>query len=615
MDQLPQQLAKEIQLSMEIQSIFSDLDDSNIEEAYDKVFNSKIIKTPDSIEHLFHHFYLFTSFRPHRISAFVELFHQLIAKASSTNCLYLLNKLINQSFLLNVIKQPIYHGKSITKMNIFYCFIKSGVISISLVLNLLENLYEKSASYFQHLHQLVVYILPEIAEHKPKLLKKINELYLSEFKDELCEDWASTFESYQANNWSLLKEIREYEYPRNSLYYAIKVDNVDMFQEISSDPQFQYDQTVPTSFFQITTLSHRPTLIQMAAVYGSIKCFKFLMLNGSKPELYSKPPYTLMQCAILGGNMEIIHILEQQKVDLSGSLHTAIQVHRNDIYHWLHDTYYTDINDLPNNLLEYCCHFNNIEILLELFEHEGTNDQLDPIKEFNRLKHPLHVAVKYRNVDIIRILLTRPWIDVNRAKKNTALAMACKRKAFSIVSVLLSDPRIYINSPIKDDLNSYPIHYLAYMGDVDLMRKILEKSDVNINVLNSDKVHAAEIAAKRNYPDIYDLITAHPKCDPRFPKGGFQIVRFAISFDKNRIFKPYFHKYFFIKMNDATKKIPYIPGRSIDSLYSSTNDRNFGILSYENVSISTRDSPDSQGILPGFILQSKRMKTFIVKRK
>ena len=69
------------------------------------------------------------------------------------------------------------------------------------------------------------------------------------------------------------------------------------------------------------------SLIDYSAFFGSIKCFQFLLMNGSKLDKAFK-------YAVAGSNLEIIHFCEQNRPSFEGIYEVSIEFHRNDIFRY-----------------------------------------------------------------------------------------------------------------------------------------------------------------------------------------------------------------------------------------------------------------------------------------
>ena len=122
-------------------------------------------------------------------------------------------------------------------------------------------------------------------------------------------------------------------YPKDSLAYFIKEDLVENVQiYLFNRPDLNIDELeYRISYYRSYNFfeTYYRSAIQLAMHYGSINCFKYLLLNGL--DLGCSAHY-----AIAGGNLEIIHILEQKSFDFDDlCLKTAIRFHRNDIADWI----------------------------------------------------------------------------------------------------------------------------------------------------------------------------------------------------------------------------------------------------------------------------------------
>lgn len=69
----------------------------------------------------------------------------------------------------------------------------------------------------------------------------------------------------------------------NQIEEIMKSDYNDSLQLISNNEDFDFNQRVKCSKTH-PFLQFNPTLLQVTAFYGAIKCFNFLLLNGSSIE-------------------------------------------------------------------------------------------------------------------------------------------------------------------------------------------------------------------------------------------------------------------------------------------------------------------------------------------
>lgn len=132
-------------------------------------------------------------------------------------------------------------------------------------------------------------------------------------------------------------------YPPNSPFYFACWDKVDELQALTSNMNFEFDQ--------IDQFGN--TLLDVAASYNSLNCFKFLLMNDVKIQ-----PSTSKK-AIEGGNPEIIHILEQKGSVFNNFVGVAIENHHNAIADWLLEQYKSEKMSVAK-----CLAFFNIKAFL-----------------------------------------------------------------------------------------------------------------------------------------------------------------------------------------------------------------------------------------------------------
>lgn len=218
-------------------------------------------------------------------------------------------------------------------------------------------------------------------------------------------------------------------YKKNSLEMQIMNDDLESFQNsVNSYVSFDFNMNlILDSFNPMLSLSgshYNFNLSYFATFYGSIKIFKYLILNDATiDEEICKP-------AVAGGNTEIIHILEQKNYKFLFCLDIAIKYHRNDIADWL----LLHFQPMPPtlNICNYCMNDAAVIYLIEKgmdinvqiyettlihFTCEKGNYFLtkyliekgaDPNCKISYFNHfPLHYAVKFENTQLINYLLDK----------------------------------------------------------------------------------------------------------------------------------------------------------------------------------------------------------------
>ena len=172
--------------------------------------------------------------------------------------------------------------------------------------------------------------------------------------------------SYFPDRIEEYKRMRDNYEPDDELTNAIRKDDVDTVQKLLSKSEASLNKSnVPFNIFETYILNGETKYINYAAVYGSIKCFKYFLLN------HYEIDSTTFAHAVMGGNIEIIKIVYQNEpsensnvvVDFnvrqinlkqyfSGKINQimpAIMKHRNDLFDWIFEQKFTD-KDLGNSL-------------------------------------------------------------------------------------------------------------------------------------------------------------------------------------------------------------------------------------------------------------------------
>ena len=176
---------------------------------------------------------------------------------------------------------------------------------------------------------------------------------------------------FSANNWKIHHQETMRGLHLSKIAICLINDNIKTLQMLSSG-DFNWNQTIPPYIFQRSPLlNHNPTLIQYAAFHGSLQCFKFLLFNGANLELEDSDGMNLIQYAIMGGNVEIIRILEQEDCSFLGAGQIAVLYHRYQIFDWILLTKNIDFMEPTGRLgsvLSQSIFSNNIKIFLLCYE-------------------------------------------------------------------------------------------------------------------------------------------------------------------------------------------------------------------------------------------------------
>ena len=177
-------------------------------------------------------------------------------------------------------------------------FLLENMININLIYSSITK--EFSTIYFVHFET--------IEENKSYLW--IDPFYYAFIKN---------YEGLSKNDWAHHKRLFVEGINPSKIVNLIQRDDVEELQEIPSQNNFNFNQTIETSLYERFSFVSEinVSLIDYSAFFGSIKCFKFLLLNGSDLKNSGK-------FAVASGNIEIINLCEQNNSSFIGSYEAAI---------------------------------------------------------------------------------------------------------------------------------------------------------------------------------------------------------------------------------------------------------------------------------------------------
>lgn len=216
----------------------------------------------------------------------------------------------------------------------------------------------------------------------------------------------------------------KYETRKNNFQEIFKKDNFDGLIKAFVSPDFDFNQIhdlSPPILFWTRHNIHKPTLIELAASCGSIACFRFLHINNAKIDRIIDMCFKIgiIHLTIAGGNVEIIQILEQARINPDEScIEFAILSHRVEIFDWL-------VEHFPEfDFSSYCFESEFIHGINRIEAFEAQEKLCEEIISYLvRLLIPyaqvhdirtLIMMCELGNTDIVKLLLTIPSINVNK---------------------------------------------------------------------------------------------------------------------------------------------------------------------------------------------------------
>lgn len=124
---------------------------------------------------------------------------------------------------------------------------------------------------------------------------------------------------------------------------------------------------------------------------------------------------------------------------------------------------------------------------------------------------PLHIAIKNKNIPMIKCLLNYSnIIDINAydINNNTPLhIIAADRNDTEIFPLIINHPTIEIEAPNKR--NEMPLHIAAQSGNAKLVKSLIEKG-VNINLCDDERNTSLLIALIHDKGEVAKLLLTQP---------------------------------------------------------------------------------------------------------
>jgi hypothetical protein len=250
-------------------------------------------------------------------------------------------------------------------------------------------------------------------------------------------------------NWAEMEKDEFSEFHRimkeetgSSLLSLIMKDDVDGFRAFLVNQAV--DTLSPDPFTGIELMQYQPPIIHVCAYLGSIKCFKYLVLDGVETNSTDQSDRSLIDYAIAGGNTEIIRILETGGGDISKGIMASALFHRRDIFQWLAES-----------------------------------------RAIERYPGVLHAAAEGNNIFAIKICLEHGIApEIRDVDGSTALHYCAKNDSLEGALMLLKKSEDMANCKGHE----YPIHIAAAANAVNVGKLLLESE--NPGLIDSNETAA-----------------------------------------------------------------------------------------------------------------------------
>ena len=427
-----------------------------------------------------------------------------------------------------------YETKS-TYAAFVYQLAKQNVLQLDDVINKITKMWKTHEEHQDSIWVLFMWFSVEMSEIFPALLKKMN---MSQ-RLRIPPLFFSLFHKFTGLNdnplfsWQSIRNERDISCQEGSIIQAVMNDDIDALQELSSAPGFNFLNQQNNSLFSYCKfMLYNPNLLQIACLYGSTKCFKFLLLNELKPSMKDKKMHTAAKYAIVGGNIEIIRLIAQKNVSFKGMAHVAAAYHKHDIFNWLINN--EDIDSENNKkfpVIFSCIKSNNFidlfssigcetDILgftvihqcakkgrLSMLKYLIENFTFDIIQRDQKEYTPLDYAALHGNYNVFQYLLEMDCNNKENIKKNDEFIFLYAVLCYKCIKLLIK--KHYDNYNIQKDQT--PLIFAVNINATKTVQALVQFPNIDINHKDNISWSALHHAAKNGNLNISKILLSHPK--------------------------------------------------------------------------------------------------------
>ena len=267
-------------------------------------------------------------------------------------------------------------------------------------------------------------------------------------------------------------------YEENSIQEVIKYDNISAFQKLVAEDDFEWngDLRVCEQDILDKEKNFMLNIIQFAAYYGAVNCFKFAVVNKQQPSSNTET------MAIIGGNNEIIHILEQNNIEFNEQFLNSLQYFHFDIADWLLTTKISEYNIEVSQIIQ----LQSIKALYFIYKIKPDElyiNYLTPVVQ-NDNDHLYYAIEEIKTHQKYVIATKSETID-------RKLNYACKNNNLPLVLELTKSGSLTLSTVDNDLYDSTPLDYACRNGNIDMARYLIDKgADINFGRRYSSLYHA-----------------------------------------------------------------------------------------------------------------------------
>jgi len=160
----------------------------------------------------------------------------------------------------------------------------------------------------------------------------------------------------------------QYGFVPLSIEYCLKYDDIDVFRSLFSKEYFSNKPICDWSPFEWCQSPDNVSLMSFSGYFGSLQCFKFLLMNGFKIE------DSVKSTVVCSGNTDLIRLCNEGTRDYSNHLNKAAEFIRSKFIHYFIEmgAFINGSSKEYNNPLQLAAKNGNLTIVRNLID-QGAN--------------------------------------------------------------------------------------------------------------------------------------------------------------------------------------------------------------------------------------------------
>ncbi|OHT16718.1 hypothetical protein TRFO_12977 [Tritrichomonas foetus] len=300
-------------------------------------------------------------------------------------------------------------------------------------------------------------------------------------------------------------------------------DDFDRFSNAMKNPIMKnnYKYKIPASPNEtISFLHYDLELVCIAAFFGSIKCFRYILLKIGRDI-----PDGLANYAVSGGNIEIVKLCESSRCDFSQSFKYAIEFNHSEIIEWLIEEKQEILGIKDEDITKFVFRFRNLQMIDSLIRNRSITDNF------------LVSALKYYNITSAKWFIEQNFVNEKKSLNYldeyncTPLFYACQYGLAKTLKLLLEQKLINPNKKCND---FSPFQYCLIRNKKDLAKIFLDKK-LNLKLALHENIKDEDLTpfiycVDNGQLDIAKLILSFQKVDHQTKNQAEQILP---KFSKN----------------------------------------------------------------------------------